>query len=71
MTDQPSPELLAKARALLLNVETAQGRLDAHIIDLFMDNADTLGFSDDDCLAVGNVIRTERGLPPVAKWWVV
>lgn len=61
---------LEQGRAFVAQVEAKMGRvIDSHIIDLMMDNADTLGFSDDECLEVGNAIRSDKGLPTVAKWW--
>lgn len=61
---------LAQARAFVRKVEGDLGHsLDSHIIDLFFDNAEKLGFSDDDCFAAGNAIRADKGLAPVAKWW--
>lgn len=61
---------IAKGRAFVASVETNMGRtLTSNIIDLFMDNAKELGFTDDECLVVGNVVRTDKGLRPVAKWW--
>lgn len=61
---------LAQGRAFVAKVEADIGRpVMDHIIDLFMDNADTLGFSDVDCLDVGNAVRADKGLPAVARWW--
>lgn len=61
---------LTKARAFVAKVEADLGHpLDSHILDLFFDNADELGFSDDDCFEIGNAIRADKGLTPVKKWW--
>lgn len=61
---------IKKAREFVAKVEADLGHeLDSHIIDLFMDNAVKLGFTDDECLTAGNLIRVEKGLPVVGKWW--
>lgn len=61
---------LEQGRAFVAKVEANVGHaLDSHIIDLFMDNVDKLGFSDVECLEVGNAIRADKGLKPVIKWW--
>lgn len=61
---------IEQARAFVVQVEADIGHaLDSHIIDLFFDNADKLGFTDDECLEVGNAIRVDKGLASVAKWW--
>ncbi len=61
---------LTKGRAFFARVEQSMGRsLEHNIIDLFMDNARELGFNEDDCLMVGNIIRADKGLPTVPKWW--
>lgn len=65
-----TPDKLARGRALVAKVEADLGyAITSNIIDLFMDNARALNFSDMDCLDVGNAIRVEKGLMPVAKWW--
>lgn len=61
---------LIKAKVFLAKVETDLGYIVTdHLIDLFFDNAETLAFSDDDCLEAGNAIYAERGIKPVPKWW--
>lgn len=61
---------IEQGRAFVARVEASMGRaVDSHIVDLFFDNAADLGFSDDDCLLVGNAIRADRGLPTIDKWW--
>lgn len=61
---------IEQGREFVLKVECDLGHaLENHIIDLFFDNADRLGFSDDECLEVGNTIRADKGMPPVKKWW--
>lgn len=61
---------IEKGRKFVASVERDLGHpLQDHIIDLFMDNAERLGFSDDDCLEVGNAIHANKGLSSVAKWW--
>jgi hypothetical protein len=61
---------LEQGRAFIGLVERDMGHAVEHgIIDLFFDNAEKLGFTADDCLTVGNAIRGEKGLKPVAKWW--
>jgi hypothetical protein len=65
-----TPEKLKLGRAFFATVEKSIGySVTDHIIDLFFDNSAKLNFSDDDCLNVGNAIRADKGLPPVAKWW--
>lgn len=57
-------------KAFFARVEADMGHpVTDHIIDLFMDNAEELGFSDDECLEIGNAVYADKGLPPVAKWW--
>lgn len=61
---------VAQGRAFVAKVEADIGyALDSHIIDLFFDNAEELGFTDDECLEVGNAVRADKGFAPVAKWW--
>jgi len=61
---------LAAGREFVKRVEADLGyALDSHIIDLFMDNADKLNFTDEDCLAVGNVVYADKGIAPTKKWW--
>jgi 3D (Asp-Asp-Asp) domain-containing protein len=61
---------IEQGRAFFLRVEADLGHsLKDHIIDLFMDNAEKLGFTDDECLEVGNVIQADKGLSLTKKWW--
>ena len=65
-----SQDKIEQGRAFVKQVEADLGyAIGNHIIDLFFDNAKKLGFTDDDCLDVGNAIRADKGLAPVHKWW--
>lgn len=69
--EPPEPrDVFAQGRAFVARVEASMGRaLTDHIVDLFMDNAAELGLTEDECLDVANVIRADKGLAPVARWW--
>ena len=68
--DRQVEQKIEQGREFVRRVEADLGHaLTDHIVDLFFDNAAKLGFSDDDCLTVGNAIRTDKNLPPVPKWW--
>lgn len=62
MVNMMTDEERSKARAFVAKVEADLGyTLTDHIVDLFFDNAEELGLTDEECVAAGNLIRADKG----------